>query len=343
MDIKAVLEQAISKKASDIYIIENIPISIKVNKTLTNLLNTPLTKEDTHQIIIDIYKFANRTFDITKNDDDFALSLPIGRFRINIYKQKGSYSSVIRLIPLEIPDYRLLNIPETIINLSDYKRGLVLFTGATGSGKTTTLACVLDKINKEKDNHIITIEDPIEYIHNHKKSIISQREIGIDTTDYVSTIKFAMRQAPDVLLVGEMRDYEAMSATLTAAEAGHLIFATLHTMSASSTIDRILNAFPADQQNQVRTQLAGTLQAIVSCQLIPTKNQDLYPVYEIMIANSSIRSTIREGKTFQLDNILQTSGSVGMKTMDMSISDLLKKDLITRETALEYANNTQFF
>jgi twitching motility protein PilT len=234
-----------------------------------------------------------------------------------------------------------MNIPETIVNLANFTRGIVLFTGTTGSGKSTSLACLIDKINRERQNHIITIEDPIEFQHTHKKSIISQRELDVDTESYVSALRAAMRQVPDVILVGEMRDYETISAAITAAETGHLVFSTLHTIGSAPTIDRIIDVFPPNQQNQIRAQLSVTLQAVVSQQLLPTLDGVLRPAYEIMVVNSAIRNLIRENKTFQIENIIQTSASQGMRTMDMSIYELFRTRVISKETAMLFSVNPQ--
>ena len=344
MDVKMFLKEATDKRASDIYIVAGKPISMKLKGRLVNLVEEPLAEDVARNILQELYQLGNdRNFaQLDKGDDDFAIGIDgIGRFRVNAYLQKGSYASVIRTIPLDIPDPVKLNIPEVIVNLANYQRGIVLFTGTTGSGKSTSLACLVDKINRERENHIVTIEDPMEFRHPHKKSIISQRELEADTNSYSTALRAAMRQAPDVILVGEMRDYETMSAAITAAETGHLVFSTLHTIGAGATIDRILDAFPSDQQNQVRSQLAITLQAVVSQQLIPTVDGGIAAAFEIMIVNAAIRNLIREGKIFQIDNIISTSLAAGMKTMDMSIFDLYRQRLISKENAQQYSVNQQ--
>ena len=332
--------EAVNQKASDIYIVEGKPLSLKVSGRIVPLSDTNLTSEATEAILREMYQLANRDFGrMDHGDDDFALAMPTGRFRVNAYMQQQSYASVIRTIPISIPDYKKLNIPDVIMGLANYHRGIVLFTGTTGSGKSTALACVIDKINKERQAHIVTVEDPIEYRHSHKQSIVSQRELEGDTQTYLSALRAAMRQVPDVILVGEMRDQETISAAITAAETGHLVFSTLHTIGAGPTVDRIIDVFPADQQSQVRTQLSTTLQAVISQQLIPTVDGKLTPAHEIMIVNSAIRNLIREGKTFQIENTLQTSAAAGMKTMDMSIFELAKRGVISRENALQYSVN----
>ena len=344
MNTETFLRAAVEKKASDIYIMEGKPVTFKINGFLSEWNDEPLTPGQTGEILRDIYKLAaDRDFSLLdKGDDDFAVVLPdVSRFRVNAYRQSLSCASVIRTVPVNIPDPRKINIPETIMKLADYQRGIILFTGTTGSGKSTSLACVIDKINSTRQNHIVTIEDPIEYRHVKKKSLISQREIDSDTVSFMSALRAAMRQAPDVILVGEMRDPETISAAITAAETGHLVISTLHTIGAASTVDRIIDSFPTNQQNQVRSQLSTTLQAVVSQQLIPTIDKTLCPAFEIMVVSSAIRNLIRENKVFQIDNILQTSASSGNVTMDMSLFELFKKKTISRENALLYSVNQQ--
>jgi twitching motility protein PilT len=343
MQAEQFLSKAFELKASDIYIIEGKPVTFKVNGNMAAFDSEILDASRTVEILKELYRLGrDRSFErLLDGDDDFAMSLPFGRFRVNAYRQKLSHAAVIRPIPISIPDPSKLNIPDTIINLANFTRGIVLFTGTTGSGKSTSLACLIDKINRERENHIITIEDPIEYQHSHKKSIISQRELEADTESYLSALRAAMRQVPDVILVGEMRDYETISAAITAAETGHLVFSTLHTIGAASTIDRIIDVFPPNQQNQIRAQLSVTLQAVVSQQLIPTVDGVRHPAYEIMIVNSAIRNLIRENKTFQIENIIQTSAAQGMKTMDMSIYELFRTRTISKENALLYSVNPQ--
>lgn len=335
--------QAIKHNASDIYMVAGKTVTIKVNGRLIAADNEVLTPSVSLALLGEVYRLNNRNFErLESGDDDFAIGIEgIGRFRVNAYRQRFSYAAVLRTIPKELPDPNKMNIPEVIVNLAANQRGLVLFTGTTGSGKTTSLACLVDRINTTRDNHIVTIEDPIEFRHPHKKSIISQRELDNDTRSYLAALRAALRQAPDVILVGEMRDHETISAAITAAETGHLVFSTLHTIGAAATIDRIIDVFPPSQQNQIRTQIAITLQAIVSQQLVPTIEGKLYPAYEIMICNSALRNLIREGKIFQIDNVLQTSVNMGMRTMDMSLADLFCRRIISRETTLTYSVNYQ--
>lgn len=337
------LRQATDHKASDIYIVAGRSVAIKVNGRLIPADNDILSPSDSLSLVGEVYRLNNRHIErLEGGDDDFAIGIEgIGRFRVNAYRQRFSHAAVLRTIPPGLPDPVAMNIPDVIVNLASNQRGLVLFTGTTGSGKSTSLACLVDRINMTRDNHIVTIEDPIEFRHPHKKSIISQRELDNDTRSYLAAIRAALRQAPDTILVGEMRDHETIAAAVTAAETGHLVFSTLHTIGAGATIDRIIDVFPPNQQEQIRTQLAITLQAIVSQQLLPTTEGKLHPAYEIMICNAALRNIIREGKTYQIDNILQTSVNTGMCTMDISIHNLYKRKLITRETALTYCVNYQ--
>ena len=274
-------------------------------------------------------------------DDDFSFAISeLGRFRCNAYKQRGSYAAVLRIVRFELPNYRELDIPAPVIGLSSFSKGLVLVTGPTGSGKSTTLACIIDEINQTQKKHIITIEDPIEFMHKHKMSIVSQREVDNDTLDYGTALRAALRQSPDVILMGEMRDYETISTVMTAAETGQLVFSTLHTIGAAKTIDRIIDVFPANQQQQVRIQLSMVLQAVVSQQLVPGVNGELVPAFEIMIVNSAIRNMIRESKVFQMDNVIYSGQAEGMRTMDSELLRLYKEGRISGDTAVMYSTNS---
>ncbi|MCL2014254.1 MAG: PilT/PilU family type 4a pilus ATPase [Oscillospiraceae bacterium] len=344
MFVESFLKEAAARKASDIFVIVGKPVSLKVNGRTYPFDEHILAPRDTEAILKEFYQLAgNRDFSLLDGgNDDFALTVPdVARFRVNAYRQNMSCASVVRLVPVKTPNPDDINIPSTIMNLTNYTRGILLFTGTTGSGKSTSLACLIDRINRERDNHIITIEDPVEYRHAHKKSVISQREIGSDTGSYLDALRAAMRQVPDVILVGEMRDHETISAAITAAETGHLVLSTLHTIGSAATVDRIIDVFPPNQQNQIRTQLSLTLQAVVSQQLIPTLDGKLHPAFEIMIVNSAIRNLIRENKVFQIENTIQTSASTGMKTMDMSLADLYRRRIISKDDALLYSVNQQ--
>ncbi len=343
MDLLDIFKKAIEEKASDIFIIAGRPISYKIMGNIVPINEEILTSDDTLKIINNIFEIANEK-DINileeEGDVDFSFALPgFGRFRVSAYKQRNSFAAVIRVVFFELPDPKKLGIPDTVINLYKKTKGLVLITGPAGSGKSTTLACIIDKINSERNCHIMTFEDPIEFIHKHKKSIVSQREISTDTKSYISSLRSALRQAPDVMLIGEMRDLETIEIALTAAETGHLVFSTLHTTGAANTIDRIIDVFPVNQQQQIRIQLSMQLQAVVSQHLIPSPQLGRVPAFEIMLVNNAISNIIRESKVHQINSIIHASQDMGMKTMDMSILELYRNELITRESALMYATD----
>ena len=337
------LQKAIENKASDIFIVSGFPMAFKVNDVIEPVDEERLMPDATADLIRQIYELeGSRGMEqLTQNgDDDFSFSIKgLGRFRCNAYKQRNSLSAVLRAVYFDLPDYRTLNIPETVVNLSAKKKGMVLITGSAGSGKSTTLACIIDRINRTRRSHVITIEDPIEFLHSHKMSIVSQREVAHDTKSYAQALRAALRQSPDVILLGEMRDFQTIQTALTAAETGQLVLSTLHTIGAAKTVDRIVDVFPGDQQQQVRIQLSMVLEAVVSQQLIPTVDGKLVPAFEIMLVNSAIRNLIREGKGHQIDNVLFTGAAEGMRTMDSDILRLYKAGIISRENALLYAVN----
>ncbi len=344
MDVKQILEQATKNGASDLFVIAGRPLSYKANGLMARLSEERLAQADTMEFVEGLYTLAERDISIftQRGDDDFSLALPgVSRFRVSTFKQRGSYSAVIRIISFDLPEPSELNIPESVMNLANISRGMVLVTGPSGSGKSTTLACIINKINQEKEEHIITLEDPLEFLHRHKKSIVSQREISIDTESYLAALRAALRQSPDVILLGEMRDYETINTAVTAAETGHLIFSSLHTIGASNTIDRIIDAFPAGQQQQICIQLASVLQAVVSQKLIPTVDGTVIPAFEIMVLTPAIRNLIRERKVHQIDGIIYTSAADNMISMDTSIFNLYKEGIITRETAIAEAVNPE--
>jgi twitching motility protein PilT len=271
-------------------------------------------------------------------DDDFSFSLPnVARFRVNTYKQRGTIAAVIRIVAFDLPEPSSLGIPEVVLAQSDRRKGLVLVTGPAGSGKSTTLSCIIDRINHTRNAHIITLEDPIEFLHRHDKSIVSQREINLDTDSYVAALRAALRQAPDVILIGELRDSETIEIAMTAAETGHLVISTLHTVGTANTIDRILDAFPPAQQGQIRVQLAMVLQSVISQQLVRSNDDKIIPVFEIMLVNDAIRNMIRESKIHQIDSVITSSQADGMITMDGSLLALCKQGRITTETAVTYS------
>lgn len=345
MNITEILQKAVAEKASDIFIVAGLPVSLRKNGIISRLDETRLLPPDTEELISQIYSMAgNRELAIVSDggDDDFSFAVPgLSRFRVSAYKQRNALSAVIRIITFDLPDYSELGIPDTIIKMGNGSGGMVLVTGPAGSGKSTTLACIIDHINKTRDKHIITLEDPLEYLHRHNRSIVSQREINVDTENYVTALRAALRQSPDVILLGEMRDYETISIAMTAAETGHMLFSTLHTIGAANTIDRIIDVFPANQQRQVAVQLSMVLSAVVSQQLLPTVDGGVVPAFEIMTVNPAIRNMIRDNKIPQIEGLLYSSSKEDMISMDSSILKLYQEGRITRETALLYATNPE--
>lgn len=342
LEIQSYLQTAVNDKASDLFIVAGGPVSEKLEGQLRPLSSDRVFPETTEHLIRGVYELANRDMARFREtgDDDFSFAVAgLARFRVNTYRQRGSMAAVIRVVSFEIPDYRTLGVPDSVMALSERTHGLVIVSGTAGSGKSTTQACLIDRINGERSAHIITLEDPIEFLHRDRRSIVSQREVTIDTSDYLSALRACLRQAPDVILLGEMRDAETIRTAMTAAETGHLVIATLHTKGAVNTIDRIVDAFPGGQQAQVRTQLSMVLQAVASQQLLPTVDGGLAPAFELMLMNSAIRSMIRESKTYQVDNELRTTGSEGQISMDQSILNLYQAGKITKETALLHADN----
>ena len=339
------LENAVKNHASDIFIVAGLPISYRARGTIVRQDETKLMPSDTQKYLEDIYELADHR-DIailnTQGDDDFSFSIKgLCRFRASAYKQRGSLSVVIRVITFDLPDPDDIGIPKQIIDFANLSKGLVLVTGPAGSGKSTTLACMVDQINKTKNKHIITLEDPIEYLHRHNQSIVSQREIHVDTEDYVTALRASLRQSPDVILLGEMRDYETIEVAVTAAETGHLIFSTLHTIGAANTIDRIIDVFPANQQRQIALQLSLTLQAVISQQLVPTIDGELVPVFELMTVTPAIRNMIRDNKIPQIDGLVYSANNDSMISMDAGLLKLYKEGRITKETAIAYASNPE--
>lgn len=338
------LKRAVQDGASDLFLIAGGRISVKVEKKLCPISEEILMPQEAERLITELYVRANRSIEEyqRKGDDDFSLSLPgLARFRVNAYHQRGSMAAVVRVVVFEIPDWKKIHIPEQIMNLADMTHGMILVTGTAGSGKSTTQACIIDRINRTRGCHIITLEDPIEFLHRNQQSIISQREIAIDSENYLSALRSCLRQAPDVILLGEMRDHETIRTAMTAAETGHLLIATLHTKGAVNTIDRIVDTFPGEQQMQIRVQLSMVLETVISQQLLPGLEGELVPAYEIMHMNNAIRSLIRESKTHQIDNAISTGSAEGMISMDNSILGLYREGKISRETALDYAEHPE--
>ena len=344
MDVRKILEEATKREASDIFIIAGRPLTYKSKGAMNTLDDQRMEPKDTFQCVSAIYTLAERNiddFDRT-GDDDFSFAIPgVSRFRVSTFKQRGSYSAVIRVISFTLPHPSELGIPDAVMELADARSGMILVTGPAGRGKPPTLACLIDKINHEREAHIITLEDPLEFLHRHEKSIVSQREINTDTENYLTALRAALRQSPDVILLGEMRDYETINTAVTAAETGHLIFSSLHTIGATNTIDRIIDVFPASQQHQISIQLASVLQAVVSQKLVPSVSGEMVPAVEIMVLTPAIRNLIREGKVHQIDGIIYTSAAENMIAMDSSILDLYKKGIIDRHTAISEAVNPE--
>lgn len=336
------LRLAAEQHASDIFIIAGRPLCIKVNGKFSNLGDF-LKPDDTDRIIRDIYALAgNRNIEkfLETGDDDFSFSVPgLSRFRVNTYRQRGSLAAVIRVIAFELPDPEALHIPAAVMEVADFTKGMVLVTGSAGSGKSTTMACLIDRINHTREGHIITLEDPLEYLHRHDKCIVSQREICTDSQSYLISLRATLRQSPDVILLGEMRDYETIQTAMTAAETGHLVLSSLHTIGAANTIGRIMDVFEPSQQHQVAIQLSMILQAVISQQLVPDVNGNNIPVFEIMRLTPAIRNMIRDDKVHQIDGVIASSTQEHMRSMDQSLFELYKDKRITRETALKYASS----
>lgn len=343
MNTKDILEKAVELDASDIFIVAGFPCSCKLKGKIVPLNDHVLNPQDSETMIQDIYKMAPQSHYaryLETGDDDFSFTIKnVGRFRINAYMQRNSQAAVLRVVRFSLPDANALHIPEKIIDLYNTKKGLVLVSGPAGSGKSTTLACLIDKINDNRSTHIITIEDPIEYLHSHKKSIVSQREVFHDTRSYSCALRAALREAPEVILVGEMRDLETITTAITAAETGHLILSSLHTVGAANTIDRIIDVFQPSHQQQIRVQLSMVIHALISEQLVPDVHGNRIPVFEIMLANQAIRTQIREGKTHMLENTIASARKDGMVTMDDALFELYKEGRITSSTAIAYSTN----
>ena len=345
MNVQEVLENIAKEEASDIFVVAGRPLTYKVHGKMHTYEEEKMLPDSCRDFVTAIYALADHrdmTHFETTGDDDFSFAIKgVSRFRVSTYKQRGSYSAVIRVITFSLPSSEELGIPDTIMNLANINHGMVLVTGPAGGGKSTTLACLIDKINREQEKHIITLEDPWEFLQSHKKSIVSQREVCTDTENYLTALRASLRQSPDVILLGEMRDYDTINTAMTAAETGHVIFSTLHTIGAANTIDRIIDAFPASQQHQVAVQLSLVLHAVVSQRLLPTVDGRLVPAFEIMILTPAIQNLIREGKTHQIDGMIYNSTNESMLAMDTSILRLYQQGLIDKNTALANASNPE--
>ena len=335
--IDELLERMVEANASDLHVTTGTPPAIRVRGEVERLEGfDALTGEETQQLLYRILSSEQQKLLEINRQLDFSYSMPgLARFRVNVYFQRESIGAAFRLIPTELKTLEELGIPDSLHVLAEKPRGLVLVTGPTGSGKSTTLAAIIDEINRNRSEHILTIEDPIEFLHRHKRCIVNQREIGPDATSFADALRAALRQDPDVILVGEMRDLETISTALTAAETGHLVFGTLHTQSAPSTIDRIIDVFPAEQQEQVRIQIANSLQGVVTQALLPTADQmGRVPALEILLPDDAVRNLIRQGKVEQIYSVMQTNTGRGMQTMEQSLGDLIMRRIVDFEVGL---------
>jgi twitching motility protein PilT len=341
LDFAAVLATVAQRQASDLHLTAGFPPAIREQGKVTPMEGFPaLTTQQTREVVYSILSEDQRKRFETNLQLDFAYAIPnVARFRVNCYMQRGAVSAAFRLVPQGIPALEDLGVPPVLREFTRKPRGFVLVTGPTGSGKSTTLAAMIDLINRERQDHILTIEDPIEFLHQHKRSIVNQREVGSDAPDFSLGLRAALRQDPDVILVGEMRDLETIATALTAAETGHLVFATLHTQSTAQTVDRIIDVFPPEQQQQVRTQLSVALQGIVTQQLLPTADgQSRVVACEVLVPNPAVRNLIREAKTHQIYSAIQTAGAIGMQTMDADLVRLVRSGKITQALAEQRAS-----
>lgn len=342
MDMKDILQSASKLGASDIFLISGMPVTFKIDGRLIKQGEGRLMPADTHHLIETIYSMTdNKTMAnlISKGDEDFSFSLSgVGRYRVNVYRQRNTLASVIRTVSFDLPDPKMLNIPDDVMDISKTTSGLVLVTGPAGSGKSTTLSCIIDRINQSRNGHIITLEDPVEFIHRHNQSIVTQREIPSDSESYAKALRAALRQSPDVILLGEMRDYETINIAMTAAETGQMVLSSLHTVSAAKTVDRIVDVFPPSQQQQIRMQLSLVLQTVICQQLLPTVEGKLIPAFEIMHVNPAIRNMIREGRIHQIPTAIYAGKKEGMITMDNYIQNLIETGRITEEVGKQFMN-----
>jgi len=336
------LRKAVEDGASDVFLGAGRQVTFKINGVLVPQAGGNQLPQDMEKLITVLYELAGKpmTKYLQTGDDDFPVTVRgLARFRVNTYRQRSTMAAIIRVVMFSVPDYKDLLIPDDVMRIATENNGLALVTGPAGSGKSTTLACIIDAINKKRNCHIITLEDPIEFLHRDNKSLVSQREVSTDTDSYMQALRASLRQAPDIILLGEMRDHDTIRTAITAAETGHLVISTLHTVGAANTIDRIVDIFPPEQQQQTRVQLSMSLRMVVSQRLLPDINGHSIPAFEIMRVNTAISNLIREAKTHQIDNVIQTSSQDGMIGMDAYILRLLKNNDITVETALMSASN----
>lgn len=339
--VEEMLRVAKEAGASDLHVTVGVPPKMRVNGKLITMDFPKMLPVDTASLLLEIMNEQQRAKFEEKGEHDMSFSIPnLGRYRVNAYKQRGSVAIALRLVGTQVPSAEELGVPDSVMELYQRKRGLLLVTGPTGSGKSTTLAAIIDKINTNRECNVITLEDPIEYLHQHKQSMVNQREIGLDSQSYANALRAALREDPDVILVGEMRDFETISVAITAAETGHLVLSTLHTIGAASTVDRIIDVFPPHQQQQIRVQFANVLEAIISQQLIPKADGfGRVAAFEVLHANHAVRNLIREGKTHQLLSVMQTNRKMGMIVMDEAITQLYNTGKISKDMAIQFAQD----
>ena len=338
------LQKAVSMGGSDIFLIPGSCATVKVNSQMVHLNDQRMLPADCDKLVEQMYELAHRDIKLLdrEGDDDFSFAIKdVSRFRCNAYMQRGTVAAICRIVNFELPQINELCIPEIVIGLCAQRSGMVLVTGPAGSGKSTTLACMIDKINETRNAHIITIEDTIEYLHRHKKSLVIQREVPNDAATFSRALRAALRQAPDVVMLGEMRDLDTIRTAITAAETGHLLLSSLHTIGAAKTVDRIIDTFPAEQQTQIRVQLSMVLKAVVSQRLVPTVSGGRVPVFEVMTVNPAIQNMIRDGRTHQIDNVIYGGSDKNMLSMDAELQRLVRAGTITKEIALLYAANPE--
>jgi twitching motility protein PilT len=343
MNIQEILEEALRRGASDIHLMAGVYPTLRVDGKLIPITKGPTPTPDyIEKLVLSLCMPEQKELLLTNKELDFSFALgETARFRVNAFYQKGYLSAALRLIPNKIPNLEELHLPKVIGNLTKLRQGLILVTGPTGHGKSTTIASLINVINSDRGEHILTVEDPIEYVYPSRKSLIAQREMHLDTHSWEISLRSILREDPDVVLIGEMRDYETIESVLTIAETGHLVFTTLHTNSAAQTLDRVVGVFPENQQEQVRMQLSNVIEAVLSLRLIPAEGGGRYPATEILLATPAVRNVIREGKTHLVDNIIQTSSSVGMQTLETSLTGLVKAGHISLETAISYSLRPQ--
>jgi twitching motility protein PilT len=344
LHVDDLLRYAVSVGASDLHLTAAMPGTIRLHGAMRAIEGCPpLTNEVIRDMVFGILPASQRERFEAEHELDTSHTIPgVGRFRVNVALQRGTVTAALRPIPHEMPEFSSLGLPDSIRSFTDLRRGLVLVTGPTGSGKSTTLASLIDIINRTKPMHIVTVEDPIEFLHDHKRSIITQREIGEDTNSFAEALRRVLRQDPDVILVGELRDLETISMALTAAETGHLVFGTLHTQDAPQTIDRIIDVFPTQQQEQIRVMLASTLEGVVTQQLVPTADGNgRAPCSEVLVCTSAVRNLIRQAKTHQIYSLMQVGGSFGMQTMDQGLANMVKEGIISEPTAYDRSSNEE--